>query len=143
MRMTDRSTVCQCSHRQQEHRSGIYHVVYMNNSPPQKEIRLHHLLIGEVGSSIKCSHLSLSGCSTGSLGTCTHIILRPPAYSLYFQCQYQIFIIPAMAPYSLPGIGCALISNSIPHRTVSKIFADCPVRMKENRTACKRKSTRQ
>ena len=46
------------------------------HQPSKEKIGLHHLPIGEVGPSIKCSHLSLSRCSTGSLGTCTHIILR-------------------------------------------------------------------
>ena len=57
--------------------------VYMNDSPSQEKIRLHHLPIGEVGPRIKCSHLSLSRCGMGSLGTCTHIILRPKTYSLF------------------------------------------------------------
>ena len=57
-------------------KSEICCEVYTNISPPRK-IGLHHLPIGEVGPSIKCSHLSLSGCGMGSLETCTHIISRP------------------------------------------------------------------
>ena len=46
-----------------------------------KKIRLHHLPIGEVGPSIKCSHLSPSRCGMGSLETCTDVIPIPESHT--------------------------------------------------------------
>ena len=64
-------------------KNGICCEVYTNNSTTfKRKIGLHHLPIGEVGPSIKCSHLSLSRCGTVESGNMHPYNFEIQAHSL-------------------------------------------------------------
>ena len=70
----------------------------------------------------------------GSLETCTHIICGHKHILCTFEAKLDFFLLPSLLGRFFLGIGHKLISNFIPHKTVSKRQADSCVRTKEGRT---------